>query len=210
MIKVVNVLDAKRRNINLKHTWNGIYYFHDYYPTRYRRISDEDIELRQKIWEYKDMESIEDVMDFTEEMMEAITHIADECKYRNIGLVAVPPSKTYKSSAVRMSIRLLYRWYEMNITKRLYKCNKKMYDFGDLLTRQSNISTSHRGRRATYEEQKESISCSKDNLQKYNMAFIILDDVTTTGTSMDVCRDILIEHGCPENAIYRMAIARTV
>ena len=40
--------------------------------------------------------------------------------------------------------------------------------------------------------------------------FIILDDVTTLGTSMDACRDILIQHGAKEQYIYRMAIARTL
>ena len=43
-----------------------------------------------------------------------------------------------------------------------------------------------------------------------NMGFIILDDITTSGNSMYVCREILIENGVENKDIISLAIARTV
>ena len=196
--------------IDLKQTETSIYYFHDYIPTRrFDESSDEEKAVTRQIWDYKNGE--EDALDkFTSELMEAITLISERTPGNKIGLIAVPPSKVNKSSSVRTSIETIENWYQQGIAQNRYHCTKKIYDFGNLLTRDKDISTAHEGRRATYDEQKESLVCSKNKLFKYKTTFIIIDDVTTLGTSMDVCRDVLIEHGLNDRYIYRLAIARTI
>lgn len=196
--------------IDLKQTDSGIYYLHDYVPVRqFRRHSETDNSMSRKIWDYKNGEA--DALNlFTNELMEAVSVLSKKMPGNKIGLVAVPPSKVGKASTVRTSIWNMANWSDKGIALRNFNCNKTIYDYGNLLTRSSDISTAHEGRRSSYEEQYESISCARDRLSRYWTTFIILDDVTTQGTSMDVCRDILIEHGAVEKYIYRMAIAKTI
>ena len=194
--------------MDLKQTESGIYYIHDYYgKKKYPQVTEEQEDLRQSIWDYKNHDGAA-LQRFTNELMEAITLISQDISSPKIGLVAVPPSKTDKESPIRSSIWNIHNWYEGNVTQFIFGCDKVIYDYGKLLTRIYDIKTAHKEGRTTYEEQKASITCSRDRLWRYRTAFIILDDVTTKGTSMDVCRDILIDNGANEENIYRLAIAR--
>ncbi|MDE6253983.1 MAG: hypothetical protein K2M78_15345 [Lachnospiraceae bacterium] len=196
--------------MQLNITDSGIYYLHNYIPVRqFRHYSEEEVALTKKIWDYKNSDA--DALNvFTNELMWAVAMIANRTRSNKFGLVAVPPSKVDKLSAIRTSIQAMINWYNQGIIRNNFGCSKAFYDYSNLLTRVSDISTAHEGVRATYDEQIESIKCFRNNLSKYWTTFIILDDVTTLGTSMDVCRDILLEHGAKEQYIIRMAIARTV
>lgn len=196
--------------LQLNMTDSGIYYLHDYIPVRqFHFYSEEAVTISRKIWDYKDGDP--DALNvFTNELMWAVAMIANHTGSNKFGLVAVPPSKVNKSSAIRNSIWHIVNWYNQGIVQKTFKCSKVFHDYGNLLTRVSDISTAHKGVRATYAEQKKSIACHGNFLSKYWTTFIILDDVTTLGTSLDVCRDILLEHGAKEQYIIRMAIARTV
>ena len=191
-------------------TESGIYYLHDYIPVKqFPGHSEEEIAVSKMIWKYKDGEP-ETLEIFTYELMSAVAFIANRIRSEKIGLVAVPPSKVDKPSAIRMSIWKMVSWYNQGIVRNNFECEKSFYDYSTLLTRIFDISTAHEGTRASYDEQIESIQCSRNYLSKYWTAFVILDDVTTKGISMDVCRDILLDHGAKERYIIRMAIARTV
>ena len=197
--------------MDLKQTEDGIYYIHDYYAQkRFKRVSQEKEDFRSLMWVYKDQLHEVAMRQFTNELMEAITLISQDIRLTKIGLVAVPPSKTFKKSPIRASIQRIHNWYEEGITQTDFGCDKDIYDYGKLLTRIYDIKTAHKEGRTTYEEQKASIACSRDRLWRYRTAFIILDDITTKGISMDVCRDILIDNGANEDNIFRLAIAKTV
>lgn len=191
-------------------TDSGIYYLHEYIPVRkFNCYPEEAVAISRKMWDYKDGNT-EVLNFFTNELMAAIIPIANSVRSNKFGLVAVPPSKVNKSSPVRNSIWNMVNWYKQGIVQRNFGCSKEFYDYSNLLTRVSDISTAHEGVRASYDEQMKSIECCQNNLSRYWTTFIILDDVTTLGTSMDVCRDILLQHGAKEKYIIRMAIARTV
>ena len=196
--------------MNIKQTDTGIYYFHDYVPVRaFSYSSEDDVNFSRELWDYKKQED-EALTKYTNELMSVITQLSYSIKNAKIGLVAVPPSKVGKESAIGTSIRNIKDWYDKGITKDYFGCDKQIYDYSTLLARISDVATSHESRvRATYEEQIASISCSRDRLWRYRTTFIILDDVTTLGTSMDACRDILIQNGADEDYIYRLAIAKT-
>lgn len=196
--------------LKLHQTETGIYYLHDYIPSKkFRYHSESENEISRKIWAYKNGDA-EAINIFTNELMHAVSALANCMRSNKIGLVAVPPSKRNKYSAIRDSIEIMDGWHDQGLSKTVFGCHKTIYDYSTLLTRISDISTAHEGVRASYEEQKDSIACSRDNLSKYWTAFIILDDVTTRGTSMDVCKDILLEHGAKEQYIVRLAIAKTI
>lgn len=196
--------------MTIKRTETDIYYLHDYIPTRNFPIhSSEEVAMSRMIWDYKDGEN-EAFNNFTNEIMSAIAEISRNMVSNRIGLVAVPPSKVNKVSTVRRSIEAIVDWYNQGITKEVFHCDKEIRDYGNLIVRSSDISTAHTGQRATYDEQMESIRCTRSRLSTLWTTFIILDDVTTLGTSMDVCRDILIANGAIDRYIYRMVIARTL
>lgn len=198
------------RDIHIKMTDSGIFYLHDYIPVKeFRYHTEQEIETSRKIWAYKDGEVVS-VNYFTEELMYAIAALGNMTRSSNIGLVAIPPSKVNKRSSVVDSIHQIQTWHNQGLSKTKYGTQKNIYDYSDLLVRVLDIGTAHKGMRATYEQQKASIYCKRDRLSRYMTAFFILDDVTTKGTSMDVCRDILLEHGANDKYIYRLAIARTV
>lgn len=203
-------LERGEKMLQLNMTNSGIYYLHDYIPARqFPYYSKEAVAITKKIWDYKNCDA--DALNvFTNELMCAVAMVANQIRSNKFGLVAVPPSKVDKPSAVRISIWNMVKWYSKGIVRKSFGCSKEFYDYSNLLTRVSDISTAHEGVRATYDEQIESIECCKNNLSKYWTTFIILDDVTTRGTSMDVCRDILLAHGAKGKYIIRMAIARTV
>lgn len=196
--------------MQLKKTDTGIYYLYDYIPKRnFAYCSEKEIAITRKIWEYKNG-NMEALNFFTNELMLAVAVLANEIHSQKMGLVAVPPSKVNKASTMHKSIRNMVNWYEKGITKTHFNTQKAFYDYSTLLTRVTDISTAHEGKRASYDEQAESIVCNRDNLSRLWTTFFILDDVTTKGTSMDVCKDILLEHGAKEQYIVRLAIARTV
>lgn len=191
-------------------TDTGIYFLHDYIPVRlFDRYSEEDVASSKMIWDYKKGNKYA-LNIFTNELMQAITSVVRNQISNKIGLVAAPPSKVNKYSPIRTSIVHMANWYNQGITQREFGCDKQILDFSTLLTRVSDVSTSHKEERATYADHMNSISCSMNQLSKYWTTFIILDDVTTQGNIMDACTDILISHGAKERYILRMAIARTV
>ncbi|SDJ31233.1 hypothetical protein SAMN04487760_10529 [Lachnospiraceae bacterium G41] len=197
-------------SIILHHTYSDICFIHYYIPVRdFPYNSKEDVDFSRELWDYKKL--IPYAMEkYTDELMQAISQMSRNISKNKIGLVAVPPSKVDKESAVRNSIKIIKEWYDQGLVKRKYGCDKQIYDYSDLLSRVEDIQTSHESRnRPSYDDQMDTIACSRDRLWRYRTAFIILDDVTTLGTSMDVCRDILIENEADEDQIYRLALART-
>lgn len=147
--------------LQLNRTDSGIYYLHDYIPVRqFRFYSEEAVAISRKIWAYKDGDA--DALNvFTNELMWAVAMVANHTGSNKFGLVAVPPSKVNKPSAIRNSIWHMVNWYNQGIVQKTFKCSKAFYDYGNLLTRISDISTAHEGVRATYDEQIESIECCR-------------------------------------------------
>lgn len=80
----------------------------------------------------------------------------------------------------------------------------------NILSRIYDTRAAHDNRiRPSYEEQMDSIRCIYPALCDDNYTCILLDDITTKGTIMNVCRDILIENGMPYKNIICVAFAKT-
>lgn len=90
---------------------------------------------------------------------------------------------------------------------------KKLLDlkYNNILKRTKNI-VSQKDCGAYYRNVKnrhlKTISCSYD--LPNSTGFIILDDIVTSGTTMDSCKEILINHGAKEKNIVCLAIAKTI
>ena len=170
-----------------------------------------DVDISKKILDYKDGGYRGDSFSiFTRELMKAVAMISNSCSADKVGLVAVPASRNGRKSTVIRSIHEIITWYKIGSAEKLYKCRKQLFDYSELLIRTMYINPSHLGTRATSYDHMRTISCEMDHLSELMMDFIIIDDVTTTGASMDACRNILVEHGVRGNKICRLAIAKTI
>lgn len=65
------------------------------------------------------------------------------------------------------------------------------------------------GNHLTKKEQIDSISCSKQ-LSNENSVYLLLDDITTTGTIMSACEEILINNGAKSDEIYKLVVGKTL
>lgn len=199
-------------NIN-KSKW-GVYYLHDYIPEKKREDYDANsVEMSERIIDFKNFDE-EALEFFSREIMEAISYLSNNVMYSNVkklALVNVPPSKVDKDSPVKEVIFQIKRWYEEGITKSEFGCDKGIYNYSNLLTRGTDVNTAHKEYpRPTFDEHLKSIKCSKNNLSRDYMTFILLDDISTTGITMNACKQILLKHGANKYFIYKLAIGGTV
>lgn len=200
--------------VNLETSKYKVYYMYDYIPERKRDMYiGKQVEISEKIIDYKngDEETIEF---FTEKIMEAISYLSNnvmESYVENLALVSIPPSKVDKYSPIKQSIFKIKRWHEDGIAESKFDCSKNIFNYSNLLTRTSDVNTAHKEYpRPTFQEHLNSIKCSKNNLSRDYMTFILLDDITTTGITMNACKHILLNHGANKRFIYKLAIGGTV
>ena len=108
--------------------------------------------------------------------------------------------------------RFLRYWWEVDFNNIGFS-SKKLLDlkYNNILKRTKNI-VSQKDCGAYYRNVKnrhlKTISCSYD--LPNSTGFIILDDIVTSGTTMDSCKEILINHGAKEKNIICLAIAKTI
>ena len=116
-----------------------------------------------------------------------------------------------KSATVKESIQIIENWYCEGKTRSEFNCKKEIINCSNLLKRVSDVPTSHLSKiRASYVQHINSIECEKsDILEMENIAFIILDDISTRGTIMNACEDILINNGVKKQNIYKFALFKT-
>lgn len=189
----------------------NINFINEYYScSDFNLCTDSEIENSKDIWKYKDCNDNDVFNKFTWQLLEGIIDITKNINTRKIGLVAVPTSKVNKESPIRKSIEAIAK-IDPQIIKDKYGFDKEIIDFSGLLYRNEDVPSSHKSqKRVTYNRHKETISCTENGLSKKWTTFILLDDVTTCGTIMNVCRNILIEHGAKPRYTKCLALAKTV
>lgn len=197
----------------LEMTIRGIYFIDSYVKWSYRDIYPEFKKFSECVLDFKENDE-ESIDYFTEKLIEAIVYISNNDLDENIdsiALISIPPSKVYKNSRspMRKTINLIKKAYDNN----LIECDKEILDFSNLLFRFSDVEAAHKCEpedRPEKEDHINSILCTKHNFAKDNVAYLLMDDITTKATIMNACRDILIDNGVTVNNIYGLAIAETM
>lgn len=200
--------------VALQESNHGVYYIYDYIPKYiWESFDDEEsVDISKKILDYKDMKVFA-MNFFTKLLAQAIVELANakiDENFEKLALVSIPPSKVYKKSPIKNSIDRIVKIYEKNPNEYKFNNIKKVYNCGNLLIREKNVSTSHMGKRAKYHQHILSIDCRKDFSDVADdIIFLLLDDITTTGTIMKVCEDVLIDYCINKDDIYKLAIGQT-
>lgn len=216
IVDLIVDLDMKNQGLvcdNVKKQF-GVYYLFEYYKDKKTE--------NKKIWAYKDYDKenpdmyVEEFNEFTNKFMKAISELANQIINVNINklaLVSIPSStvERNKCATVKESINLIEKWFLEGKTKSEFNCKKEIINCGDLLKRVSDVPTSHlHKKRASYFQHMNSIECEKNSvLEMDDVAFIILDDISTRGTIMNACEDILINNGVKKRNIYKFALFKT-
>lgn len=198
--------------IELKRSKDNVYYVQDYVGLRYRnRYPGYQIALFEKLEQYKKMDPSA-IEYYTRQFMEAIAEISKELNTPRIGLVAVPPHDVERNdmTAVHESIRLIVQWSKDGIARDVYGCEKEICDCGSILERTKTIPPSHCWPRATIKEQLDSIACTEVPYDQREITYIILDDITTRGTSLSACASRLALSKVSLKSVRKLAIAKTI
>ncbi len=189
---------------------NGVFYTTPYIVLN-NRTGDKLTEISQGIYDYK--EHGMHISYFTKQLMKAITFISTEkinADIDNIALVCIPRSDKDLESTIQKSIDIIEKWYDTAKTDFDFGCSKKIINCKGLLTRFETIEQSSKGAHLFKEDHMNSIKCSMDlKIDLDNTVFILLDDITTHGTIMHSCRDILIKENIKFTNIYMLAIGGT-
>ena len=186
---------------SLEWTHDRIYYYTEYVKSAFWRFRDEsEIEDSRLILSVKDGDE-KAINSVADKLLDGIDElIENQVKTDYLIFAPLPSSKVNKKSAM------------FEVASRIKEnCSFQGYIYVlNLLSRYYDMPAAHEKRvRPTYEEQKDSIMCIYPSLCSDNYTCILLDDITTKGTMMDICRDILIENGMPEENIIRVAFAKT-
>ncbi len=125
-----------------------------------------------------------------------------------VDLLAVPNAKTgINRSMARMAAYMIS--IAAHDPERYGKM--KLVDASATLRRMRDIrkAAMSRGNRPTLEEHLETIAFTGHDLIGQDAVLVLLDDITTTGTIMKACTEILLKEGIREERIIRFAYART-
>lgn len=132
----------------------------------------------------KDMDAIEYFFDYLDELFE-----------KNVSICVVPSHE--ESSANDSGVARLARILAQEGRK----------DKVNFLLRKTTVEKRAAGGDRSYQSQRESIKINPD-ISVLEDTVIVMDDVTTTGNSLQACRDILLDAGASHVAMY--AIGKTV
>lgn len=189
------------KDCSFRWTHDKIYYYTDYVKSAFWRFRDEsEIEDSRLILDAKDGD--EEALDLVAEKMQVGIDelIAKYVNTKHLIFAPLPSSKVNKKNpmfqiATKLKENTSFQGsiHVLNILSRIY-----------------DIRAAHDNRiRPSYEEQMDSIMCIYPALCDDQYTCILLDDITTKGTIMNVCRDILIENGMPYKNIICVAFAKT-
>ena len=228
LMKIVDFdINPREMISNLINKQFGVYYLYDYIPKKKKKDKVQKYALStkrnsEKLRNYKKYDKkyphlLKDAFDFfNNKLLESVVEFSNEIisdEINKIALVAVPSSTIERdnSSTMRESIKFIENCYNGKLNSN-FVFEKEIIDCSDLLYRFSDVKPSHlKGRRVSYMEHMNSIKCGENKIFNMdNVAFIIMDDITTRGTILNACEDILVKNGVNRENIYKFVIGKTV
>lgn len=208
-----NVLfDVELKEINT--TQFGVYYLNKYIPEDKRENYDKtDVDFSKRLIGFKKDTDDYSVNLFTKDLIEFISKISDKFENKTkLALLAVPSSKVDKiNSPMKKAIDIIEEAFNSGELKSEFNINKEIINHKNLLKRVKDVPTAHLGEgRASCNQHVDSMKCMNVPLSNENIAYMVLDDITTTGNSMMACNELLLEAGVKGENIFNIALGATV
>ena len=214
LTKVIEEFNKKYFDKLYSKTEMDVYYLNEYViKDEWDYVENDRAELSKEILKYKNSIS-KYVNKFTNEIIEFIENLSNyglDSNIEKIFLISIKKKKKNrdKHSPMKKTINII----ENNYNKGLIKCKQEIIDFNNALVRIEDVNASHLNtdNKPEYEDHLRTIRFMDD--EKYNFKdsiFILMDDITTRGTIMNACGDILIKNKIEKDKIYKLAIAETV
>lgn len=195
---------------------NNVAYIYDYYKKDMECSKEERTlclgilgykELGQNTWIYDSIINRQEFYDkFTHDLFNLVSKIVYTQFYGKIRitLISVPRSNNQKLNTISKSINQIVKWANKGY---FYNSSVKLIDGSNTLERTMAIEPEKQGSRSI-EKHIKSITV-KQQFTK-NDAIILLDDITTTGYTMNACKKLLIQNGANAQNIVCAALAQTV
>lgn len=208
----LNIVDNLK---GINKTRTGVYYMNDYVPEEKRSYYDDDlVDFSKRLIGYKNDNDDYSLNLFSQDLIKFII-LTSQNKFNHfskLALIAVPSSKVEKTNnSIKKSIDIIEKLYNNGELESEFDFKKEIINYKDLLKRIKDVPTAHLGEgRASCEEHIDSIECMQKDLSNEDTAYIVLDDITTTGDSMKACNEVLLENGVNAKNIFNIAIGATV
>lgn len=209
-------LQKIRNDRYCKRSANNVAYIYDYYKKDMECSKEERTlclgilgykELGQNTWIYDSIINRQEFYDkFTHDLFNLVSKIVYTQFYGKIRitLISVPRSNNQKLNTISKSINQIVKWANKGY---FYNSSVKLIDGSNTLERTTAIEPEKQGSRSI-EKHIKSITV-KQQFTK-NDAIILLDDITTTGYTMNACKKLLIQNGANAQNIVCAALAQTV
>lgn len=185
-------------------TPEGVLYWHEYVPMRISNLSENDKQVRARLFSLKKGRY---TMFFAKELANALQILSQKEHCTHFALIRVPRSTVGLETGLAESIKTLSNTVLNGIT---------VSNYSNYLVRTKDIIPQHlTDGRTPPHILKNSLALtlsltSLPSLSSISYLFVLIDDIVTSGRTLLVCRDILIESGIQPAQIRMMAIARTV
>ncbi len=199
-----------------------IYFAHMYIKTDYwesRDPDDEEVLLSKALLNFKNYKCGKDIKEY---FMLDIASFIQFCTpapgmiktRRNFTLISCPTSRPGRYSCIADAIKRIVEITETSgeKTENYLGLDSVLlyYDGTDILQRTAAVTPmKYRRNKPSVAEVKKSIECFDTEPSLLNNEIILIDDITTTGTTMRACREILIENGADPDRIHCFALAKT-
>jgi hypothetical protein len=194
-----------------------IYFAHLYVKSRfwnYRAPDDEEVLLSKALLNFKDPRCTDDIKEY---FMLDIASFVQTCipfgTYR-VTLIPCPPSKARRYSCIADAIQKIVEITETSgeETEEYLGLDSvvRYYDGTGILQRETDtIPMKYLKNKPTVSEVKETIECFDTEPSLLTNEIVLIDDITTTGTTMRACKEILIENGADPWKVHCFALAKT-
>lgn len=188
-----------------------VYYLNNYIKNNDIKIANlNDRKLSAKIIYYKD-EKMHEILLFTQKLIKFISFslnfiIGDT--FDKLALVSILPFEVDKLLSFLESINLIERRQSTKKTTCELICRHEILN-DNILIRYTNVnSVCDECPRITCGDNLNSILFNNDFIFEKNRAFILIEDITTICTIMDVFENILIKNNIEKISIYKLAISK--
>ena len=199
-------------------TEHNVYYQKEYVrKDDWGRASSNQVRISKRILDYKD-DNFDFVIDeFTGDMIKFIEFFSNfglDSNFDKLYLIPIPSStrERDKNSSMKKSINIIENKFQEGLLNFNENHEIEIVNGNGYLIRYIDIPPAHLSdKRPTYNDHIRTIKFNGKNISNsINSAFLLMDDITTSGTIMKACENILVKNGIYRDNIYKFAIGRTV